>query len=60
MQARWEAVGARLKSRLNVARINRGTTGAVTARRFETFFVPAFILYVLQHSIQCVIKVMSL
>lgn len=44
MQARLEAVGARLKSRMNVARVNRGTTGAATARRFETFYVPAFIL----------------
>lgn len=44
MQARWESVGAQLKSRMNVARINRGTTGALTARRFGVFHVPAFIL----------------
>ncbi|CAH0551730.1 unnamed protein product [Brassicogethes aeneus] len=45
LQARWEAVGAQLKLRLNVARVNRGTTGAATARRFEVFNVPAFILF---------------
>lgn len=27
LQARWEAVGAELKSRMNVARINRQTQG---------------------------------
>lgn len=46
MQARLEAVGARVKSKVNVARVNRGTTGAATARRFNVFHVPAFILYV--------------
>ncbi|KAJ8985944.1 hypothetical protein NQ317_010701 [Molorchus minor] len=45
LQARWEAVGAHLKSRINIARINRATTGAVTARRFEVFNVPTFILF---------------
>lgn len=45
LQARWEAVGAQLKSRLNVARVNRATTGAVTSRRFEVFNVPSFILF---------------
>lgn len=44
MQARLEAVGAQLKSKVNIARINRATTGAATARRFDVFYVPAFIL----------------
>ncbi|CAG9813013.1 unnamed protein product [Phaedon cochleariae] len=45
LQARWEAVGAHLKSRMNVARINRATSGAATARRFDIFNVPSFILF---------------
>lgn len=44
LQARLEAVAARLKNRVNLARVNRGTTGAATARRFNVFHVPAFIL----------------
>nr|AEE62060.1 unknown [Dendroctonus ponderosae] len=45
MQAKWEAVGAHLKSRMNIARVNRATTGAMTARRFDVFEVPTFILF---------------
>ncbi|XP_050296804.1 thioredoxin domain-containing protein [Anthonomus grandis grandis] len=45
LQARWEAVGAHLKSRMNVARVNRATTGAKTARRFDIFEVPTFVLF---------------
>lgn len=45
LQARWEAVGAHLKSRLNTARVNRATVGAKTARRFNVFEVPTFILF---------------
>nr|CAI5853640.1 unnamed protein product [Callosobruchus analis] len=45
LQARWEAVGAQLKSRLNVARVNSATAGAATARRFSVFNVPEFILF---------------
>ncbi|KAG5863338.1 hypothetical protein JTB14_000247 [Gonioctena quinquepunctata] len=45
LQARWEAVGAQLKSRLNIARVNRAYTGAATARRFEVVNVPSFILF---------------
>lgn len=45
LQARWEAVGAHLKSRINVARVNRVTAGAKTARRFNVFDVPVFILF---------------
>lgn len=44
LQARWEAVGAKLKTRMNVARINKGTTGAATARRFDIYNVPSFVL----------------
>nr|XP_022910458.1 thioredoxin domain-containing protein-like [Onthophagus taurus] len=45
LQARLEAVGAKVKNRANIARINRLTTGASTARRFEVYNVPAFILF---------------
>lgn len=45
MGARWEAVGAKLKNRVNVARVNKYTTGASTARRFNVFNVPEFILF---------------
>lgn len=45
LQARWEAVGAKLKTRMNVARVNKGTTGAVTGRRFGVQEVPTFILF---------------
>ncbi|KAL1452882.1 hypothetical protein WDU94_007068, partial [Cyamophila willieti] len=43
--ARWEAVGAELKTRMNVARINRQTQGRVTSRRFGVQEVPTFILF---------------
>ncbi|XP_014234790.1 uncharacterized protein LOC106657677 [Trichogramma pretiosum] len=43
--ARWEAVGAKLKRRMNVARINKYTSGAVTTRRFGVLEVPQFILF---------------
>ncbi|CAH1404041.1 unnamed protein product [Nezara viridula] len=42
LQARWEAVGAKLKTRLNVVRINKKTS-AVTARRFNIAEVPTFL-----------------
>lgn len=45
LQARWEAVGAKLKTRMNVARVNKGTTGAVTGRRFGIQEVPSFVLF---------------
>ncbi|GJQ74669.1 hypothetical protein Trydic_g21521 [Trypoxylus dichotomus] len=45
LQARLEAVGAKLRNRVNIARVNRGTNGAATARRFDVFHVPAFILF---------------
>ncbi|KAK0161432.1 hypothetical protein PV327_009903 [Microctonus hyperodae] len=45
MGARWEAVGAKIKQRTNVARVNKYTTGGSTARRFNVFDVPQFILF---------------
>lgn len=42
----WEAVGAATKNRLNVARIDKDTTGSTTARRFNVQKAPEFILYV--------------
>lgn len=45
LQARWEAVGAKLKTRLNVARINKQTIGAATGRRFGVWDVPTFIFF---------------
>ncbi|KAK1130424.1 hypothetical protein K0M31_018555 [Melipona bicolor] len=45
MIARWEAVGAKLKQRVNVARIDKYTTGASTARRFNVYEAPEFIFF---------------
>jgi len=45
LQARWEAVGAQLKNKVNVAQVNRGTTGSETAKRFSVTHVPAFLLF---------------
>lgn len=44
LQARWETVGAKLKNRVNVARINRYIGGSITARRFDINQSPTFIL----------------
>lgn len=44
LQARWETVGAKLKNRVNVARINRYIGGSITARRFDVNQSPTFIL----------------
>lgn len=43
LTATWESVGAKLKTRLNVARVNRGTKGILTAKRFKVENVPEFI-----------------
>ncbi|XP_055679626.1 thioredoxin domain-containing protein [Lutzomyia longipalpis] len=43
LNAVWEAVGANLKTRLNVARINKGNLGSGTARRFNIQRTPEFI-----------------
>ncbi|CAK9823382.1 Thioredoxin domain-containing protein [Anthophora retusa] len=45
MIARWEAVGAKLKQKINVARIDKYTTGASTARRFNVLKAPEFIFF---------------
>ncbi len=44
VQARLETVACKHKGRINVARVNKGTTGAVTGRRFEVAGVPSLIL----------------
>ena len=44
MEARLETLACRHKGRLNVARVDKGGAGAVTARRFEVATPPAFIL----------------
>ncbi|XP_073813690.1 uncharacterized protein [Musca autumnalis] len=44
LHATWEAVGAHLKHRLNVARINRLEAGISTAKRFGVTESPEFIL----------------
>ncbi|XP_005181499.1 uncharacterized protein LOC101896455 [Musca domestica] len=44
LHATWEAVGAHLKHRLNVARINRLEAGISTAKRFGIVESPEFIL----------------
>ncbi|KAJ6639353.1 Thioredoxin domain-containing protein [Pseudolycoriella hygida] len=43
LTAVWEAVGAKLKSRMNVARINKDTVGTQTAKRFNILKAPEFI-----------------
>ncbi|RZF45711.1 hypothetical protein LSTR_LSTR005006 [Laodelphax striatellus] len=45
LQARWETVGAKLKTRMNVAMVNRETTGRVTSRRFAIVDTPTFVLF---------------
>ena len=44
LSAVWEAVGAALKNRMNVARINKDSFGVQTAKRFQVQKVPEFIL----------------
>ncbi|KAL6262889.1 hypothetical protein P5V15_005678 [Pogonomyrmex californicus] len=45
MIARWETVGAKLKQKINVALVNKATTGVSTARRFSVYTTPQFILF---------------
>ncbi|XP_076294295.1 thioredoxin domain-containing protein [Lasioglossum baleicum] len=45
MSTTWETVGAKLKHRVNVARIAKLTSGAATARRFRVQETPAFIFF---------------
>lgn len=40
----WESVGARLKHRLNVARMDRLGRGTLTAKRFNITKSPQFLL----------------
>lgn len=44
LTATWEAVGAKLKTRMNVAKVNKGGKGMQTAKRFKVENVPEFIL----------------
>ena len=45
LRARLETLGCRERARgINVAMVNKGTSGAVTGRRFEVAGVPALIL----------------
>jgi len=45
LQARIETVACKNRGRINVARVNKGTTGAVTGRRFEVGAAPALIFF---------------
>lgn len=45
MIASWEAVGAKLRQRVNVARIDKHTTGTSTGRRFNISEAPEFIFF---------------
>lgn len=45
LMARWETVGAKLRTRLNVAIVNRKTTGRVTSRRFHVIDTPTFLFF---------------
>lgn len=44
LQATWETVGAKLKTRMNIARVNRGAKGILTSKRFKVERSPEFIL----------------
>lgn len=44
MAALWETVGALLKNRVNVARVNKDTVGVQTGKRFRVNETPDFIL----------------
>ena len=43
LSALWETVGAKLRRRMNVARVNRAAKGVLTAKRFKVEQVPEFI-----------------
>lgn len=40
----WEAVGAKLRNRVNVARVDKDVRGVKTAQRFNVKKAPEFIL----------------
>ncbi len=44
LRARWESLACRFKGRINVARMNKDGSGAVTGRRFEITQIPEAIL----------------
>lgn len=44
LNAVWESVGAALKNRVNVARMDKDTRGIKTAKRFNVKKAPEFIL----------------
>jgi len=45
LTARLETVACKLKGRMNVARMNKGSTGAATGRRFAVNTLPALIFF---------------
>jgi len=44
VRASWESLACKFKGRINVARVNRASTGAVTGRRFNVAQVPSAVL----------------
>lgn len=44
LHAVWEGVGATLRGRINVARVDANLAGANTAKRFKVTKLPAFLL----------------
>lgn len=46
LHAVWEGVGAILKGRINVARVDASLAGAKTAKRFNVKKLPTFLLLV--------------
>lgn len=44
LTAVWEAVGAGLRNRVNIARVDKEIRGAKTAKRFDIQKAPEFIL----------------
>ncbi|XP_053603734.1 thioredoxin domain-containing protein [Plodia interpunctella] len=45
LHAVWEGVGATLRGRINVARIDANLAGAATAKRFQVTKLPAFLFF---------------
>ncbi|XP_072939393.1 protein disulfide-isomerase A5 [Epargyreus clarus] len=45
LHAVWEGVGATLKGRVNVARVDANLAGAATAKRFKVTKLPAFLFF---------------
>lgn len=55
LSAVWESVGASLRNRLNVARVDKDVRGARTAKRFNVKKAPEFILLVFHLTFACII-----